>query len=409
MKYLFIISLLFICLQNTHAQHAFTDKEGLVVMEAEHYTSQKGGWEEVEGRNALTPDITGIGKQRSDMVIVSSAKPEFAVFPEQLRIADEEFNTPFAYSLPSAENVVSLQHKKPRAVVFLYEKGDQLTGMKAPEKRAGAYTGDLKLNNAGWQVLVKTASWAAGEGKNILFVAGDDDPGEEDATYIKKLKDGEFKVTITSDDNFDPSNGKNFDAIVISESVSTEHLHGKVETLAVPIVVAEPHIYQEMGLIKTLEPWQPSPGQSGNAVLSRNAGEDTYLQYAVNFSNPGSYHVYLLGQGSGENHTDEVNVLVKSEDGNMVGEAKKITLSDTLIWHNTNSDEKAVKIEIQDAGWYNVLLTKAANSPTGFSQYPAWRVDKIVLSQEKISPRGDFQSPRSPAGRPPRPGGRTRP
>lgn len=392
MKRIFLIPLTIIYFQLAQAQQAFTDKDGLVVIEAEHYTSQKGGWEEVEGRNALTPDITGIGKQRSDMVIVSSSKPDFAVFSNQLRISDETFNTPFAYSLPSADNVLSLQHKKPRAVVFLYEKGDQLAGMKAPAKRAGAYTGNTKLNDAGWQVLVKTASWAAGDGKDILFVAGDANPGEADATYIKKLKDAGFTVAISADENFDPNNAKNFDAIVISESVSTEHLHGKVEDLAVPVVVAEPHVYQQMGLIKTLQPWQPAPGQSGNAVLSRNAGEDTYLQYAVNFNKPGSYNLWLLAQGSGESQLDEVKVLLKSEDGSEVGEAKKIVLEDTLIWHNQNTEGEPIKVEIPSAGWYNVLLAKQANASQEVSQYPAWRVDKIILSQEEIAPKGDFSS-----------------
>jgi hypothetical protein len=299
------------------AQHySFKEENGLVAMEAEYYTSKKGGWYEVEGRNALIPQIIGYGSVNQIKVIPQLSHPICGNRNDTIRIAKDGYRMPFAYVLPSAIKVATISGDQDKAVVFTYHKGDDLLGFKAPDKRAGVFMANRDLSSDGWMLLMNTVKWAAGDGKNILYVANNENLKGADELFVEELKNQGFVVKIVFGKTLQPQDYAGFHAAILSDFVRKDAIHDKLKHAAIPVVVCKYNLLEIMGMAQIQQPWQPSAGQSGNAMMISSGNWNDHLQYAIYFDNPGEYTIWLLGKNGGDGGADEVKVFFNTREIN---------------------------------------------------------------------------------------------
>jgi hypothetical protein len=378
------------------AQHTFVEEDGTVAIEAEHYSNVDGPWELVEGRTAMLQDTRGHGSEPGMAIkFENSDHPIAGNFTGTLAVRTSRGNLNWGFAADRSAVVATFSHDPNKAAIFAYDAGDEMAGMKAPARRVGIFQGGDHLSADAWTIYENAVKWAAGKRKpEILFVVSGLPPGDEDDFTAGRLSGNGMNVEPIGAEEAAGDMAKNYDLVLISESVSSEAASDKFKDVNTPVVVTEPYIYDDMNMVEHRALWSTSEGQNGNAMLIRHSGIWTdYLRYGIYFDQAGEYNMWILGHNAGDSRADDpvffFDDVVSSDKPHF-----EITLAEDLRWVNKTPGGSSAAINVPESGWYNLYLAKGAEpeqfeNPPLSRRYPNWRLDKIVLTQNSGTPEGD--------------------
>jgi hypothetical protein len=364
------------------------EKDGVVAIEAEHATDNVGAWEEVEGRNA-TEQLRGLS--HDFRVIVTAAEHPLA--GGQAGELTLPANTPIPWAMPGANaTVIAVAgHDAKKAVVFGVERGAKLhTGGTAVARRVST-TAPLAKVPAFGHLFDAALAWA-GEATtmtSVLLLINEAERARDDREIEAHLRAKGFQVAIQLADEFKPEQGAG-KIMVVPGSARIEKLEGKLRDLPAPVVLAhKTDIALDLGLTPTpvLIPGAP------NAMLIRAGKWTDHLRYAIHFTQPGDYHVWLLGQSGGTAGSDEPKVFFNETPNPRSENFFEMRLEPELTWTSRATARRPenrktpvpARVRVEQPGWHTFYLVKGSEpehhtpEPPPSYRYPNWRVDKIVL------------------------------
>lgn len=389
------------------AQNTFLEINGIVSMEAEHYTGNTGPWEQVEGRNAVSVDDAGLGNIKDAFVrILKSDHPLAAGFAGKVTLTRDQ--APMNWGFPNENaTVIAVSQREPeKAVIFAYENGAKMPGLPAPEKRVALFIRNPEVTLDGWAMFDAAVKWVNDStfnaNRDVLFLTNSEHLSEMDSAFKARLERLDCRVIIGDDNQVKTgdADGKTF--ILISESVASNAIGTKFRSVTIPVIVCEPYLFDDMGMIIQRPAWKESAGQFGNAMMIRWGKWSDNLRYSIFFSNPGSYSLWLMGKNGGDSGTDDVAIFLDPDSIRENLLHYNIRFQKDLGWTrqmhfktpgNPEAPGKA-SIEVKKAGWHTLYLVKGAepehpDTPPEARKYPNWRVDKIIISRDETPPLGD--------------------
>jgi len=129
--------------------------------------------------------------------------------------------------------------------------------------------------------------------------------------------------------------------------------------------------------------WRPGRYYTGEGVIATHNGKDSSLvEYSFYLSDPGSYHIYVLGNRK-RNTDSKENILDISffKQGKLVNEVS-LQFADLNVpaWTNQTSNNQAAVLNLIDTGRYQLRLTTLHGS--------GMYVEKLVLSGSSYKPTG---------------------
>ena len=180
---------------------------------------------------------------------------------------------PFAWGRPGAAavNAAALTGDSTRSGVFGYEAGAAMFGLSAPARRVGLFLGNSgvsPLNPDGAEALRRRhplgrrrppspaaasappppASAATSPGENALLVVSNAAAvGAGDAAVRARLEGLGYAVTVRSE-SAAASEAAGKDVVVISATVASGAVNSKFRATAVPVVVWEHAVFDDMGM-----------------------------------------------------------------------------------------------------------------------------------------------------------------
>jgi RHS repeat-associated protein len=155
---------------------------------------------------------------------------------------------------PGAIKVASMTDVPTRYALFGYETGAAMVGMNAPARRAGVFLVHLMvpyMNSNAWALFDAAVRWTANLSpfslnSSVLFVVGSTTLSAGDAATKTRLESLGLTVSmkdavsaVTAD-----ANGKGL--VVVSESSPSADINAKFRDVAVPVVVLEPQVFDDM-------------------------------------------------------------------------------------------------------------------------------------------------------------------
>lgn len=394
----------FFVLQTTNSQYTFVEKDGVVTIEAEHYTDNTGPWEEVEGRNALTAELQGIGFWGDTALAIKAKHAITRGMDSVIYISDRVEKFRWAYPGKSAQTLVTLKANPKSAVLFIYPKGALLPdGTKAREMRIGSFTPYITMRDNVWTLYKQTILFALkGKVQRVLYISGEEYPEGRDTMMISLIKSWGIDVVYKRDKASATEDALNVGAVLITERVRNENLGDRFKHLNKPVVVYKTGIMTEMGMVDSSPMWQKKEGQYGNAMMIRYGKWTDNLRYAIYFNQPGEYNLWMLGKSGGSGSNDECKVFFNVDSIKPSGNFFEVRFNHDISWTNTafhktpqnrKTPAKAV-IHVDKPGWHNLYIVKGSEpeklkNPNKPFRYPNWRVDKILLTQSALAPEGD--------------------
>lgn len=192
-----------------------------------------------------------------------------------------------------------------------------------------------------------------------------------------------------------------------------EKIRGKLGGFGGPVVVAgKLELATELGL--TPQPAEPVSG--GNAMLMESGCRTGHLRYAIHFSQPGKYRVWVLGQDSGLGGSSGVKVYLDPQPGSDAGEQSRVRLDSDLSWVSlvpargpkNGKGPAPAEVRVESPGWRSLFVAAddgaepTSPDPQMEARYPGWRIDKIVLMR-RGRPEGDGPPETRNASLPPPP------
>jgi hypothetical protein len=146
------------------------------------------------------------------------------------------------------------------ALVFAYETGTAMVGLKAPARRVGFFARDESgscFTTEGWKIFDAAVNWALNCtnvapplpptcNKTALFVAGSTSLNASDAAVKSRLESLGYAVTVlaASASKSSDSNGKGL--VLISSTVNSGDVGTKFKDIAVPVIVWEAWLFDDM-------------------------------------------------------------------------------------------------------------------------------------------------------------------
>ena len=382
--------------------YTFVERDGVVAIEAEHFTDNVGPWELVEGRTATLQAAEGLGQDPLAAISVVGGGELAGGLSGEVVIGDEARATNWGAAGPEAIIVATQPGRDDRAVIFAYEEGAAMPGLVAPARRVGVFQGHANLAPEAWQLFTAAADWASDGSKDVLFVASSTEPGGNDREMIRRLEAAGYGVTIEEAGAVQSADAAGHGLVFVSESVGSGEVADKFKEVDVPVMIAEPYVYDDMGMVVRSDPWQEGPGQSGNAMLIRNGAWTDFLRYAIYFEEPGTYNVWLMGQSGGDGGSDEVKIFFEPDAITSESDFYEMRLPGAPGWSNVMHYKTAANpktpgeptVEVQEPGWHSLYLVKGAepenpDDPPVGRRYPNWRVDRILLTSSDAEPVGD--------------------
>ena len=368
-----------------HSQTTFLEQDGIISIEAENYTENRGAWEQVEGRNAYPFELRGIFNAEVnsllianiDGIIPTALKGEVVISQDPVMIGAGKTNE-------YATVIASFTDDPDHAAVFAYKKGVQMPGGKASGTRIGIFSGKTDWNGNGWRIYGSIMEWLVGKKKDakILFIANDVAKGTDDGITVDRLKFLKYTVQAVTDEEFVPQMLSGVDIVLISETTSDAILGDQLKDAKLPVMVCNALLFDRMGMIKSVPQWVAEEGQSGNAMMIREGKKDDYLRYAIFVEEAGKYNLYALGKNAGL-EGQEVPIALNPRSLSPTEALTSFNLKGDPAWVESNE-----KINFQRPGWHDLYVLKGDKLP-GAYQYPNFRLDKLVLSKDKLSLSGD--------------------
>lgn len=370
------------------AQHTFIEKDGEVSIEAEHYTSNFGPWEQVEGRNTILDVHRGFGTELMKLIKFTQEGTKITGL-SSLPLTDNGKSLPWATPNKNATIIALSPENRKHAVVFLFEKGQQMEQASATDKRAAFLCANEQIVPESKKIFDGLLKWAvpSPQGKKALFISREK-MTEGDLFLKNRLTAAGFEVQPSSGtDDISNANLSSYGLIVLSESSSAEHIKDKYKLAPTPVIVCKSALLGPMNMIVQEKSWEPIQDQFGNAILNRNGKKNDFLKYSIYFTKAGPYKLWLLGKSSGQ-ETERIYLSFSkknvSDGGSNFDNLLSVDLKDSLQWVTNGS-----KITVDAKGWYHFYVVIKDDRQAVKSMYPGWRIDKIVLSNNEKAPKGD--------------------
>ncbi|HYE30972.1 MAG TPA: hypothetical protein VEH27_06080, partial [Methylomirabilota bacterium] len=285
------------------APHSYVERDGVVAIEAEDYTERDGAWQIVEGRNATAQ---GSGITRDFKMHLNGAASGSA--PVELPSLQ-----PFLWGIPGpmAKTYATLDVDRGRVTAFLYPRGAQMPGGAAPATRAALFLLPTNAPGALAQVFSQVVSDSLGgaQGQRAALIGIRTNLVGTDARLKSALESSGLAVTAFDEKQATADALREFQLVAISETAHAEKLHGGVLGLAVPIISFDPQTLQRLGMVK-----QRSAQLHENAVLISYGAWTNHVRYAIYFSQPGAYKLWLYGRDGGEGGANEVKVFFNTNE-----------------------------------------------------------------------------------------------
>jgi hypothetical protein len=373
---------------------SFVESGGIVSIEAENYTARSGEWMEVEGRNATilkrgtSPDFRLHAVEGSAL---SGGLAGETALPRDTWVS-------WGFAGPGATIGATLGHDSRKAAVFGYPEGAPLPGGgRAPARRAFAPMPQESVPEFA-RLLRAALEWAGPAGGRALLVTNLEQPSRQEEFLARLLAECGFEPVVrhAAEIDDDISFAR---LIVLPATVRYEKVQGKLAAFRGPVVVAgKLEVATELGL--TPPPVEPVEG--GNAMMIESGRPAGHLRFAIHFSQPGSYQVWLLGHSSGSQGSGGAMVSLGRSPATGAGHRLDMQFNSELSWVSRAKapgpeNQKApvpAEIRVESPGWHNLYVANvadpeshSADQPPG-ARYPNWRLDKIALMR-KGQPEGD--------------------
>lgn len=383
------------------APPTFFEKNGLVSIEAEHATDNVGAWEEVEGRNAIenfrgaSPDFR--------IVIVAAGHPLAAGLSGEIALPK---NTTLNWGMPGpgVTAVAVAGHDSRKAVVFGVERDGPLPGGGVAAARRVLAPAPQPGVPAFQQLFDAAVRWAAGStagGERVLLLTNSRELAPPEQAVLARLEGAGFAVVPLDASAFTPERATGAAVIVVPISVRIEKLAGKLRHVAVPVVLAgKDHLATDLALT-------PAPAISppeANAMLIRAGKWTDHLRYAIHFTTPGDYQVWLLGQSGGSAGSDEPKIFFDRAPDPRSDHFFAMRFDAAPGWISRATARKAENrktpmqpvVRVDKPGWHTLFIAKGSEpehpspEPPPTYRFPNWRLDKIVLARDPgFIPQGD--------------------
>ncbi len=159
------------------------------------------------------------------------------------------------------------------AAIFGYEAGAPMVSGAAPARRVGFFAGRSTpgaFNESGWNLFDAVVRWVSRP--RALFVVGDVNLSAADRILADRLSALGFAVVLKEATKVEAGNAVGTAVVVISESVTSSDVGGRLTKVPTPIVVLEPSLFDDLKLTKSQ--WKRDYGdtaaQTDLSILSDN-------------------------------------------------------------------------------------------------------------------------------------------
>lgn len=364
------------------AQPFYVSEKEVISIEAEHFTSCNGEWEEVEGRNAEPMEKQGQGMDSQRSIFSGRF----------LNLSNQNVSVGWGIPYENAEITAYVDNMQTKAVIFSYLPKKMAGNFEIPAYRAFISWPSVAYSEEGWSVfynaLIKAIRY--NDTNMVFFVHGGESAGEIDQKIINWLIGQGIAVKTTTDESLSKIEIPQI-PVVISESVSS----GRVDTHFLrhpfPVIIGEPFVLNKMGMVKSKEPWQPVDGEFGNAMMVASPKPSDSLVYALQMEG-GSQQINVLAQSADKRTKETIDIALFSLETKQKLKAFKIELKSSLDWISTP------KFEVGKGDYLLVIKpgeeTFAAYEMVKNRRYPSFRIDKIILNNASVSIIGDGPSTR---------------
>ncbi len=151
---------------------------------------------------------------------------------------------------PTALHIASLPDQPSRAAIFAYHAGASMVVGVAPARRVGFFAGagvPADMNENAWALFDAAVTWAASTAPSALLVTGAQSPAGDSALRSRIATLG-YDVQEVAAATLVPAHAKPHRIGVVSETVASGHVNTKLRDAALPLMVMEPAIYDDMGM-----------------------------------------------------------------------------------------------------------------------------------------------------------------
>ncbi|MBN1116705.1 MAG: hypothetical protein JXA77_05855 [Bacteroidales bacterium] len=363
------------------AQPYYQQNNGVIAIEAEHYTSSSGEWEEVEGRNAEPMEKQGQGIDNQKGIISGRF----------ISLSNKETRVGWGIPFENAEITAYTDSRQMKAAIFAYAENEMAGEFKIPAYRAFITWPTTEFSEEGWalfqNVLIKTMR--RNNIENFFFVHGGEAPGELDQKIINWIKTQGISMKTCSDEALENTEIPQI-PVLISESVSSGRVNTHFRMHTSPVVIGEPFVLNKMGMVASKKAWQQVEGEFGNAIMVANPQKKDSLIYAIHIEGEDSQKISILAQGADKRVDEKIILNLFSCDTRKKVKSFDITLSPELTWigsdpfHLTDGDYLLViKAKEETLSNYESIKDK---------RYPSYRIDKIIIADRALNIKGNGYS-----------------
>jgi len=177
----------------------------------------------------------------------------------------------------AATKAATLVSDSTKATIFGYDTGATMSSGTAAARRVGwfHYDGTASNLNTNAVALFRAAvRWATSQtGPSAVLVVGDPAALTTRDTWLRdRLQDAGWTVSIVNDDGITAAAANGKQLVVISESVAAATVGATFKAMAVPVIVAEAFVLDDMGMVGTAAGEFGNTGSDQTQVTVTTAG-----------------------------------------------------------------------------------------------------------------------------------------
>jgi glucose/arabinose dehydrogenase/PKD repeat protein len=241
----------------------------------------EGGLYDDMGMTAATGTFYGESPGITSLTISDPAHPLAAGLTGTRVVSSAATTLKWGRPGGSAATVATVPGDATRAAIFAYESGSTMPGLTAPAKRIGLFLHDQTpstLTADGWRLFEAAVLWATNGGPppppppppppagEALLVAGSPILGGGDAAVRQRLIAAGYTVQVVDDGLSTVGDATGKELVLISSSVSSSALQTRFRDVAVPVIVWEGGLYDDMGMTAATGAFYGEPTGSALAI-----------------------------------------------------------------------------------------------------------------------------------------------
>jgi hypothetical protein len=232
-------------------------------------------WEQaIQDELAMTGSVTntdqGTTASQTQVKIVNASHSMAAGLSGNTTIYSSSGTLSWGKPGKHAIKIATLTSDTTKAVLYAYEQGTAMLGLRAPARRVGLFLADneaLQLNSNGSALFDSAVRWVTGPiSPSAVFVVGNTSLSSADQAIKDNLEFWGYSVASKSGTaaSTGDANGKNL--IVISATVNSVDVGSKFTNAAVPIINAEETLFDDLGMTGSVTGTHRGPATSQSQV-----------------------------------------------------------------------------------------------------------------------------------------------